>query len=204
MGSTLRTKGMVGRWTEVRERITYSYNNLRHSTTAQTPTNLVFGRPIHKIINLERANELYYFSENEIEILHHGNEAEIKPLPILDEEADLPDIYRHILSLNEQNESNTNNLRPIARESIHRAAERIIRNVGWRYDRFYFEIGDRVMIRPSLDTNLSTRRRPLYEHLDTRVYIIVNIIRANKVKLISKDDTNNMIEEIATSVLRKI
>jgi len=60
------------------------------------------------------------------------------------------------------------------------------------------------MIRPSLDTNLSTRRRPLYEHLDTRVYIIVNIIRANKVKLISKDDTNNMIEEIATSVLRKI
>ena len=147
---------------------------------------------------------MYYFSENEIEILHHGNEAEIKPLPILDEEADLPDIYRHILSLNEQNESNTNNLRPIARESIHRAAERIIRNVGWRYDRFYFEIGDRVMIRPSLDTNLSTRRRPLYEHLEARVYIIVNIIRANKVKLISKDDTDNMIEEIATSVLRKI
>ena len=39
--STLRTKGMEGKWTEVRERITYSYNNLRHSTTAQMPTNLV-------------------------------------------------------------------------------------------------------------------------------------------------------------------
>ena len=176
IGSTLRTKGMVGRWTEVRERITYSYNNLRHSTTAQIPTNLVFGRPIYGIINLEKANELYNFSENEIEILDHGNAAEVEPLPILDEEADLPDIYRHILSLNEQNESNTNNLRPIARESIHRAAERIIRNVGWRYDRFYFEIGDRVTIRPSLDTSLSTRRRPLYEHLEARVYIIVDII----------------------------
>ena len=72
---------------------------------------------------------MYYFSENEIEILHHGNEAEIKPLPILDEEADLPDIYRHILSLNEQNGSNTNNLRPIARKSFHGTAERIIRNM---------------------------------------------------------------------------
>ena len=152
MGSTLRTKGMVGRWTEVRERITYSYNNLRHSTTAQIPTNLVFGRPIHKIINLERANKLYNFSENEIEI------------------------YRDILALNEQSKSNTNNMRSITHKSVYRAAERIIRNVGWRYDRFYFEIGDRVMIRPSLDTNLSTRRRPLYEHLEARVYIIVDII----------------------------
>ena len=69
-----------------------------------------------------------------------------------------------------------NNMRSIARESFHKAAERMIRNVGWRYDRFYFEIGDRVMIRPSLDTNLSTRRRPLYEHLEARVYIIVDII----------------------------
>ncbi|KKO73676.1 hypothetical protein AAJ76_3210001917 [Vairimorpha ceranae] len=42
IGSTLRTKGMVGRWTEIRERITYSYNNLRHSNAAQTPMNLFF------------------------------------------------------------------------------------------------------------------------------------------------------------------
>ena len=153
IGYTLRTKGMVGRWTEIRKRITYSYNNLRHYTTAQIPTNLVFGRPIHEIINLERANELYYFSENEIEILDHGNTAETELLPILDKEMNLPYIYRDILSLGEQNESNMNNMRPIARESIHRAAERMIRNVEWRYDRFDFEIGDRVMIRPSLDTN---------------------------------------------------
>ena len=101
IGSTLRTKGMVGRWTEVRERITYSYNNLRHYTTAQIPTNLVFGRPIYGIINLERANELYNFSENEIEILDRGDAAKIEPLPILDEEPDLPFIYRDILALNE-------------------------------------------------------------------------------------------------------
>ena len=59
--STLRTNGMEGIWTEVRERIAYLYNNLRHSTTAQIPTNQVFGRPIYEIINLERANELYNF-----------------------------------------------------------------------------------------------------------------------------------------------
>ena len=46
-----------------------------------------------------------------------------------------------------------NNMRSIARESFHRAAERMIRRSKWRYDRFDFEIGDRVMIRPSLDTN---------------------------------------------------
>ena len=120
--STLRTNGMEGIWTEVRERIAYSYNNLRHYTTVQIPTNQVFGRPIYEIINLERANELYNFLENEIEILDHGNETEVEPLPILDKELDLPNIYRDILALNEQNESNTNNLRPIARESIHRAA----------------------------------------------------------------------------------
>ena len=176
IGSTLRTKGMVGRWTEIRKRITYSYNNLRHYTTAQIPTNLVFGRPIHKIINLERPNKLYNFSENEIEILDHGDAAKIEPLPILDKELDLLNIYRDILALNEQSKSNTNNMRSITHKSVYRAAERIIRNVGWRYDRFYFEIGDRVMIRPSLDTNLSTRRRPLYEHLEARVYIIVDII----------------------------
>ena len=67
-------------------------------------------------------------------------------------------------------------MRSITHKSIYRAAERMIRNVGWRYDCFDFEIGDRVMIRPSLDSNLSTRRRHLYEHLDTRVYIIVDII----------------------------
>ena len=61
IGSTLRTKGMAGRWTEVRERIACSHNDLRHSTTAQTPTNLVFCRPIHEILNFERANELYNF-----------------------------------------------------------------------------------------------------------------------------------------------
>ena len=54
-------------------------------------------------------------------------------------------------------------MRSITHKSIYRAAERMIRNVGWRYDCFDFEIGDRVM----------TRRRHLYEHLDTRVYIIV-------------------------------
>ena len=61
IGSTLRTNGMEGIWTEVRERIAYSYNNLRHYTTVQIPTNQVFGRPIYEIINLERANELYNF-----------------------------------------------------------------------------------------------------------------------------------------------
>ena len=78
-----------------------------------------------------------------------------------------------------------NNMRSIARESFHRAAERMIRRSKWRYDRFDFEIGDRVMIRPSLDINLSTKRRPLYEHLDTRIYIIMDIIQANKVELTS-------------------
>jgi len=119
---------------------------------------------------------LYNFSENEIEILDHGDAAKIEPLPILDKELDLLNIYRDILALNEQSKSNTNNMRSITHKSVYRAAERIIRNVGWRYNRFYFEIGYRVMIRPSPDTNLSTRRRPLYEHLEARVYIIVDII----------------------------
>ncbi|WUR04298.1 putative integrase-like protein [Vairimorpha necatrix] len=41
IASTLRTKNTLGQWTKVREEVTWSYNNLRHSTTRQTPFSLI-------------------------------------------------------------------------------------------------------------------------------------------------------------------
>ena len=44
-------------------------------------------------------------------------------------------------------------------------------------------IGSRVMIKPDLDSNNNTGRKALYEHLNTTVYFVVEILQYNIVKV---------------------
>ncbi|KAF9760690.1 hypothetical protein NGRA_3050, partial [Nosema granulosis] len=63
-------------------------------------------------------------------------------------------------------------IRESARDSIQRAANWMIARSMWRNDFVPFQIGSRVLIRPVIDQNETTRARSLYEHIDTRVYVV--------------------------------
>ncbi|KAF9760553.1 hypothetical protein NGRA_3137 [Nosema granulosis] len=83
-----------------------------------------------------------------------------------------------------------------ARISIQRSADRMVARSMWRNDYLEFQLGSRVVIRPDTDKNAQTRRMNLYEHLDTTVYKVTEILQFNKVRLQSENNPQHIIEEI--------
>ncbi|KAF9763744.1 hypothetical protein NGRA_1070, partial [Nosema granulosis] len=79
------------------------------------------------------------------------------------------------------------NLRDSARESTQRAADRRVARSMWRNDYIDFQLGSRVLIRPDIDSNQQTRSMPLFEHLNTKVYIVSEIVQFNIVGLKHED-----------------
>lgn len=73
-----------------------------------------------------------------------------------------------------------------------------------RNDNIEFNLGSRVLIRPYIDSNDQTRVSSLYEHLNTKVYLVCTIINFNKVKLVAEEDSQEFINEIDIIRLRKI
>ena len=60
----LMSSEQPGKWTVVREKATYSYNMLRHSTTGNTPFKLMHGLPIRHLMNEERLESALYGIDN--------------------------------------------------------------------------------------------------------------------------------------------
>ncbi len=85
-----------------------------------------------------------------------------------------------------------------ARESTQNSANRMIARSMWRNDHLEFPLGSRVLIRPSIDANEQTRVRSLYDHLDRRVYVVIEVLQFNRVKLCSELSPEDIIESMDT------
>ncbi|KAG0418757.1 hypothetical protein DMUE_6394 [Dictyocoela muelleri] len=55
------------------------------------------------------------------------------------------------------------------------SVDRMIRRSMWNNDISALTIGRRVIRRVHIDSNVNTRPMPLFEHLDTQVYVITDI-----------------------------
>ncbi|KAG0435577.1 hypothetical protein DMUE_4664 [Dictyocoela muelleri] len=87
-------------------------------------------------------------------------------------------------------------MRNEARLSTQRALDRMVVRSMWRSDYLQFQLCSRVLIRPDVDNNEQTRRRGLYEHLNTKVYIVDSILQFNKVRLRPEDNIGDNFESI--------
>ncbi|WUR03439.1 reverse transcriptase [Vairimorpha necatrix] len=196
------TKNIMGQWTKVREEVTWSYNNLRHSTTRQTPFLLMFGRPIREIMDESRITGILdsINSENHEQESEDEERAEESLSVVLN--GNTNEEIQQLYALNNTNLFLNEIYHDADRIHTQTAADRMVQRGMWRNDFLEFKIGDRVLIRPYLDNNVNTRRHSLYEHLDAEIYVVTDIIQFNKVKLCREDDNGIIIDELSTRDLR--
>ncbi|KAG0434399.1 hypothetical protein DMUE_5201 [Dictyocoela muelleri] len=72
------------------------------------------------------------------------------------------------------------------------SADRMVRRSMWPNDISVLQIGCRVIRRVHVDTNINTRQRPLFEHLDTQVYVILSVnYEHNSATLQAVDEPRN-------------
>lgn len=210
IASMLLTLELPGKWNTIREDATYSYNMMRHSTTGNSPFTLMHGLPIRQLMS-ENVLEsvLYHHAIDDADI---GDEQGIseRDETILTDNLDLNNIEP--VYSEESIEDTDNNIdrqettalvRESARRATRTAVDRMVRRSTWRNDFLEFTVGTRVLIRPDLDANESTRIRALYEHLSTDIYIVIEIIQFNRVKLAKESDRSLIIENIDIIRLRK-
>lgn len=118
--------------------------------------------------------------------------------------SEVPEYSNQMNNIDNDQQNTDNMLLEDARRSTNTAVERMIPRSMWRNDYIEFELGCRVLIRPDTDANERTRVRPLYEHLDTTVYIVEEILQFNRVKLVCESDSSIIIEEIDIIRLRRL
>ncbi|KAG0437755.1 hypothetical protein DMUE_3502 [Dictyocoela muelleri] len=187
IGSMLMTLNTPGKWTLVIENATYSYNTMRDSTTGKTPIILLFGLPINEIIQEDLVTAL-----NDQQI---GNMAVELLLDTREESpSDTLNPRNLIFLLPEEFEEGFEEINPAISEEYtrmrnetklytQRATDRMVVRSMWRNNYLQFQHGSSVLIRPGVDKNEPTKRRGLYEHLNTKVYIVDSILKLNKVRL---------------------
>ncbi|KAG0437370.1 hypothetical protein DMUE_3735 [Dictyocoela muelleri] len=70
-------------------------------------------------------------------------------------------------------------IRDISVSNTDISADRMIRRSMWVNDINVLQIGSQVIRRVHIDANINTRDHPLFEHLDTQVYIIIDVNHEN-------------------------
>ncbi|KAG0438249.1 Pol polyprotein [Dictyocoela muelleri] len=84
IGSRLLSLNTPGKWTNVREPATYTYNHMRHSTTSNTPFVLFFGPLIRDLMQEEHLNLVIEDSICENDEEEEETIENIEPVDILD------------------------------------------------------------------------------------------------------------------------
>lgn len=211
IGSKLLSLNTPGKWSQVREDVTHAYNNMRHSTTANTPFICMFGPPIRELMQEDLINSII---DSEISNNEDTEEVSNEGLPMdnlhpdninafVPEEIEPEGENQENASVDRLINSSTD-IRDAARVATQRAADRMVARSMWRNDYVEFQIGARVLVRPDIDSNQQTRSMPLFEHLDTKVYIVAEILQFNKVKLTPEDGTGEEIAYIDILRLRRV
>ncbi|KAG0431257.1 hypothetical protein DMUE_5579 [Dictyocoela muelleri] len=75
------------------------------------------------------------------------------------------------------------------------SAERMVRRSMWENDMSLLTVGKRVIKRVHTDTNVNTRVRQLFEHLDTQIYIITAVNCENRLASLKAIDDDSLIIE---------
>ena len=189
-------------WISELDSVIFRYNNERHLTTRCTPMSLFLGYKEPKLLS-DKTMEMFSEISGDIDDLSEE---------LLNESGDcLNPANLNKLQKNDSNDSqeslivfDDSELHIKAQKYTDIAALRMIEKRKWKNDYLEFNLNDEVFLKDEFDSNKSSKKMPLDDYVDRKIYVISDIIQHNLVNLSSKDNHNHTVSNISTSRLKKV
>ena len=192
LGKVLFSKESI-RWIDYHDKIVYKYNISVHRATNKSPFLLFFGKPgFNTPLLLPEINE-----DGDLNVDQESLDVE-ENFTIWELEA--------IDNQRIQNQEEVIAMETIENEVLRHFegySERVTRNRNSNLERRRFEIGDRVMIKKDFDNNQATRRNAFDSFFEPEIYIIIEILQNNMLKIKEEND-NNDIRTVFRGRVKKI
>ena len=213
LSTTAYSENVSYQWIKVLSKVVYTYNKVVHSTTRKTPFDLFMSGVFAKKDEASHLKNLIAKDQECIELdqddldLYIDSE-DLDHLPRNLDDVPKPEEYVEIFPVMEMSANEKDCLGEMgeeARENTLIAAKKMMLKRQWKNDVLQFNIGDEVFYRPDLDNiNPGNRVLPLGDHIDQNTYIVSEIIYANLVNLVSKDEESIEKKKINTSSIRHV